>query len=58
MSDTLHDKSNTSFELDAAAEALALSTILALGEQQVREGKTVVATEALQRFRAAERSSS
>lgn len=32
-------------------ETLALLKILALGEQQVREGKTVPATKAMQRFR-------
>ena len=32
-------------------ETLALLKILALGEQQVREGKTVPAAKAMQRFR-------
>jgi len=32
-------------------ETLALLKILALGEQQVKEGKTVPATKAMQRFR-------
>jgi prevent-host-death family protein len=32
-------------------ETLALLKILALGEQQVREGKTVPAAEAMKRFR-------
>jgi prevent-host-death family protein len=32
-------------------ETLALLKILALGEQQVKEGKTVTATEAMRRYR-------
>jgi prevent-host-death family protein len=32
-------------------ETLALLKILALGEQQVREGKTIPASKAMQRFR-------
>ncbi len=36
---------------EQAQETLALLKILALGEQQVKEGKTVPASKALRRFR-------